>query len=595
MKINGESEKLSKLYYYAVIIAFLILLMRLWQLQILQGRDYRNLSEANRLKIIAIPAPRGIIFDRNGIPLVKNYPYFFASIIPIEFNNKYIEPLSKILNIPMDEIQEKTTNNSLNPLTSIRLKQGLSFPEVAYIEARRSEVPGLIIEVEMSREYIYNEIGSHLIGYLGKLSPAQSKDPAFNDVPRDAFIGQWGIERSFDKTLRGIPGKKVIEVDALGREIKILQGTPPVKGKDMMLSIDINLQNGAEKALGERTGAVVAMNPQNGEILSMISKPSFDSNLFTKGIKYEDWMALIQNKKNPFLNRALQSQYPPGSTFKIVTAIAGLEEGVITPDTKVNCTGSINYGNWNFGCWRKKGHGIISLHRALVESCDIFFYEVGKRLGIDKIYEYATHLGLGKETGIDIVGERKGLVPNSKWKLENKKLPWFLGETFNTAIGQGYVTVTPLQMAVLTSTVVNGGYIYKPSLTKDAQPEILGKLTVRPETLDIVKKALYGVVNEPNGTGWAAKSNLTNIGGKTGTAQVVAQKMSTQYIHEKFRDHAWFIAFAPVEKPDIAVAVFVEHGGHGGGAAAPIAKNVIEEYIKEKIENSVNNAFQPKY
>ncbi|MBM4137085.1 MAG: penicillin-binding protein 2, partial [Nitrospira sp.] len=564
---------------YVVIAVFLLLIMRLWQLQILEGSKYKKLSEANRLRIMAIPAPRGIIFDRNGIPLVKNSSYYCASIIPGEFDNGKVETLAKVIKMPAEEIFDKLHKKSLSPFVPIKLKQGLPFQEVAYIESRKSDFSGLIIETDISRAYIYGDTGSHFIGYLGKLSPSQSKDPAFEDIPPDAFIGQWGVEKLFDKSLRGVPGKRIIEVDALGRELRMLQEKPPIKGEDIQLSIDINLQKKAEKAFGDRAGALVAIKPATGEILGMVSKPSFDPNLFTRGISSDDWIALARDKKNPMLNRALQSQYPPGSTFKIVTAIAGLEEGVITPETKVDCRGGISYGIWQFGCWRKGGHGAVSLHRALVESCDVYFYEVGKRLGIDKIYEYATRLGLGKETGIKLGKERQGLVPNTKWKQENKKLPWFLGETFNCAIGQGYVAVTPLQMAVLMSAISNGGNLLMPALIKDYKPESHGNIRIRRETLEIIKKALSGVVNEPGGTGWSSQSHMTKIGGKTGTAQVVQQKDGTRYLPERFRDHAWFVAFAPAEKPEIALAVFVEHGGHGGGAAAPIAKIAIEEYL----------------
>jgi penicillin-binding protein 2 len=579
--VKGKSEKIL-IITYMVIVGFLLLIMRLWQLQILRGKEYRELSEANRLRIIAIPAPRGIIYDRNGIPLVKNSPYYYASLIPDESDISKVDSLSKVLNIPVEEILEKINKNGLSPFSPIRLKQGLSFSEVAYIESRRSDFPGLIIETEVSREYLYGDVASHLIGYLGKLNPSQSKDPALKEIPPDTFIGQWGVERLFDKSLRGILGKRVIEVDALGREIRLLQEKQPIKGKDITMSIDINLQEEAEKAFGERAGALVAIKPDTGEILGMVSNPSFDPNLFAKGISYDKWMAITQDKKNPMLNRALQSQYPPGSVFKIVTAIAGLEEGVISPETRVDCRGGIAYGRWHFGCWRKQGHGVVSLHRAIVESCDVYFYEAGKRLGIDKIYDYATSLGLGKKTGIELGRERQGLIPNTNWKLENKKLPWYLGETFNAAIGQGYVAVTPLQLAVMTSTIANGGNLYKPTLIKDARPIISGKAKVRPETLEIIKKGLSGVVNEPGGTGWAAKSQLTSIGGKTGTAQVIAIKRNSQSLPEKFRDHAWFVAFAPVEKPEIALAVFVEHGGHGGVAAAPIAKRAIEGYMNSK-------------
>jgi len=581
MKVSRESEKILIICYIAT-GAFLLLIIRLWQLQILQGSEYRKLSEANRLRVITTPAPRGIIFDRSGIPLVRNSPYYYASLIPDEFDKGKVDLLSNVLNVPAEEILEKINTKGLSPFVPVRLKQGLSFKEVAYIESRRSDLPGLIIEVDVSREYLYGDVGSHLIGYLGKLNPSQSKDPALKDVPPEAFIGQWGAEMLFDKSLRGTLGKRVIEIDALGREIRLLQEKPPIKGKDIILSVDINLQKEAEMAFGEKAGALVAIKPVTGEVLGMVSKPSFDPNLFAKGISYEEWNALTHNKKNPMINRALQSQYPPGSTFKIITAIAALEEGVITPTTKVDCRGVITYGRWHFGCWRKNGHGVISMHRAIVESCDVYFYEAGKRLGIDKIYDYALSLGLGRETGIELGREREGLIPNTKWKLENKKLPWFLGETFNTAIGQGYVAATPLQLAVMISAIANGGNLYKPTLIKDAPPIILRKAKIRPETLEIIKKGLSGVVNESSGTGWAAKSQLMSIAGKTGTAQVVAIKRDSQSLPEKFRDHAWFVAFAPVENPEIALAVFVEHGGHGGGAAAPIAKRAIEGYMNSK-------------
>jgi penicillin-binding protein 2 len=592
MKLDEKSEKLS-LFAYMFLIACLILIVRLWQLQILQGKQYRELSETNRLRIIETPAPRGIIFDRNGIPLVKNSPYFYASVMPDKFDLHAVQSLSGILNIPVDEIRDRINKNAASPLATIRLKQGLSFEEVAYIESRRSDFPGLIIEVEVTREYMYGEVGAHLIGYLGKLTPAQAKDPSYKDVPRDAFIGQWGAEKLFDSSLRGKPGTTVTEVNALGRELRLLKGQQPVKGEDVTLSIDINLQQAAEKAFDEKTGALVAISPDNGEVLGLISKPSFDPNLFTRGITYEDWLKLTQDERNPILDRALQSQYPPGSTFKIVTAIAGLEEEVITPDTKVNCKGGLQYGGRFFGCWRKRGHGVVSLHRAIVESCDTYFYEVGRRLGVDRIHDYAISLGLGKETGIGLVREREGLIPNTKWKREHKKLPWFPGETLMTAIGQGYVTTTPIQMAVMTSTIVNGGTQYKPLLIKDAAPVIVGNADVNKETLEIIKKALYGVVHDNGGTGWAARSQLTTIGGKTGTAQIVGIKKESALLPEKFRDHAWFIAFAPIEKPKIALAVFVEHGGHGGAAAAPIAKKAIEAYIKSQNNNGVVDSPQP--
>jgi len=581
MKPRGESEKIS-IISYVVIAAFVLLMMRLWQLQILQGDKYRKLSEANRLRIVNIPAPRGIIFDRNHIPLVKNSAYYFASVVPGEFDRTNISPLAHLLKMPAEEVQARLNTPGSSPLVPVRLKHGLSFSEIAHIEARKSDFPGLMIEAEVSREYPFGELGAHLIGYLGKPSPSQLKDPAFKDVPRDLFIGQWGIEKLYDTHLRGVPGQRIIEVNALGRQLRLLRETPPVKGNDITISVDIYLQREAEEAFGEKAGALVALKPDTGEILGMISKPSFDPNQFTRGMSRDQWAAITNNQKNPMLNRALQSQYPPGSTFKIVTALAGLETGAINPDVRVDCRGAIYMGGRRFGCWRRNGHGILAFHRALVESCDVYFYEVGRRVGIDKLYEYATGLGLGEKTGIALGKERRGLIPSTAWKRETRNLPWYPGETLHAAIGQGYVTVTPIQLAFMTGAIVNGGVRYKPSLIKDTEPQIAGRSSLNPLNIELIKQGLFGVVNEPSGTGWAARSSVTTISGKTGTAQVIALRQGVTVLSEKFRDHAWFVAFAPFEKPEIALVVFVEHGGHGGAAAAPIARRAINAFLSPK-------------
>ncbi len=578
---------------YLLIIGFAVVLLRLWQLQVLQGTELRRVSESNRLRVIGVPAPRGIIFDRNKVPLVKNTPYFCASVIPQEFNQSNISALSQLLQVPEAELHNRITRKAASPFTPVRVKEGLSFNEISIIEARRSDFPGLLIEVETSREYMFGSVGSHLIGYLGKLSPAQSGDPSFRDVPPEAFIGQWGVEKLYDKTLRGTAGQRIIEVDAVGREIRLLYETAPVKGADLDLTIDIALQSEAEKAFEGRAGALVALKTDTGEVLGLVSSPSFDPNSFAKGISSDEWKALMEDPKKPMLNRAIQSQYPPGSTFKILTAIAALEEGAIDIGTKADCRGGLNYGKWRFGCWQKKGHGSVSVHRALVESCDVFFYETGKRVGFDKVHDYAVKLGLGEETGIALGKERKGLIPDSAWKLATKKSAWFLGETFINSIGQGYVATTPIQLAVMMSAVANGGSVYKPLIIKDTVPALVRKVELKQETLDIVRDGLKGVVNEPGGTGAAARSTMAIVGGKTGTAQVVGIRKDSKFLSEKFRDHAWFVSFAPVEKPEIAISVFVEHGGHGGSAAAPIAKKAIEAYLltpdKKKELLSVQN------
>lgn len=579
MRTEGNSFDTIRAALVIIALGFLVILLRLWQLQLLQGGDFRKTSESNRLRIIRVPAPRGIIFDRNGIPLVKNTPYFCASVIPEEFDERMIQRLAALLNMQPEEIAEKLKRRHSRPFSPIRLREGLSFEEVGYLEARRSDFPGLIIEIEASREYLYGSAGAHMVGYLGKLTPGQAKDPEFRDVPPDAFIGQWGVEKLYDRSLRGIPGDRVIEVDAIGREIRLLHETQPVKGTDITLSIDLALQEAAAKAFEGKAGALVALAPGSGEILGLVSAPAFDPNKFVKGISAEDWNAIAADKKLPMLNRAIQSQYPPGSTFKIITAIAALEEEAMSETTKVDCNGGISFGRWSFGCWRRTGHNIVAVHRALVESCDVYFYEAGKRLGFDKVADYAMRFGLGEETGITLGKEKKGLIPTSEWKRKTKKAPWFLGETFINSIGQGYVTTTPVQMAVMMSAVANGGKIFTPSLLMGEPPTLRKTVDLKPETLEIVRNSLSGVVQEPSGTGWLARSNMITIGGKTGTAQVVGIRKDSKHLPEHFRDHAWFVAFAPVEHPEIALTVFVEHGGHGGSAAAPIAKKAIEAYV----------------
>jgi len=593
MPINGNFSDKVLIAGYVILAFFFILTIRLWQLQILQGNEYRKLSEENRLRVVRVAAPRGIIYDRNGVPLVKNTPYYSVSINPHVREHADLPALAELLKIDRNSLAEKIAEHQKRSLYEpLRVKEGLSIKEIALIEARRSDFPGLSIDVDVTRDYLFGSVGAHLIGYLGKPNESQARSPDFRDVPADAFIGQWGIERLYDKQLRGMPGARVIEVDALGRELRLLKGKPPSRGDDVWLAMDINVQKEAEESFGNKTGAMVAIKPDSGELLALVSKPSFDPNLFARGIKGKQWEELNNNTKRPLLNRALQSQYPPGSVFKIVTAIAALEEGAVDEHSKVTCNGGIAYGRWRFGCWRKTGHGTVSLHRALVESCDVYFYDAGKKLGIDKIAAYARELGLEKETELGMVKERRGLIPDTKWKEEKRNQPWYLGETFNAAIGQGYVAVTPFQMAQLTSAVANGGYIYRPSLLRAAnKPEPEEKIKIKQENLEAVKKALFGVVNENGGTGWSAKSSLVNISGKTGTAQVVGIRKDSKYLPEMHRDHAWFVAFAPYDMPEIALSVMVEHGGHGGATAAPIAKKAIEAYMKGK-QNSRAEAQQ---
>ncbi|MBI4654214.1 MAG: penicillin-binding protein 2 [Nitrospirae bacterium] len=570
---------------YIIISIFAIFLLRLWHLQVIKGKEYKNIAEHNRLRIIKVAAPRGIIYDRNNIALVKNIPSFDISVISKELprDEQTLSELGNLLGLDAEEIKDKLERSSINPFEPVKLKEDVSWEEVAKVEARRVDFPGLQVDVEVSREYLYGSTASHVIGYLGRLSLPQEKNPDYRDVPKSAFVGQWGIEKIYDKTIRGFAGEKIIEVDAIGRGIRVIRERDAIKGTDLKLTIDIDLQRKTEDALGNNASAVVAIEPDTGDILVLASKPSFDPNLFTRGINPKDWGVIINDPKKPMLNRALQSQYPPGSTFKIITAIAGIEEGVITQTTEAVCRGGTQIGSRKFRCWKSSGHGVISLHRALVESCDVYFYEVGKKLGVDKIAEYALMFRLGSPVGLNLTEERAGIIPSTAWKHKTKNQQWFLGETLNTAIGQGYVTTTPIQMARLIAAVVNGGKFYKLNLLRstDTKPQVNGNVKLKPETFSIIKHALIGVVAEPGGTAHMLHSNIVSFGGKTGTAQVVGMKRAGKNPSRDYRDHAWFVAFAPAEDPKIAMSVFVEHGGHGSAAAAPIAKRMIEEFYKK--------------
>lgn len=573
----------ERIFFIVIIFIFTLILLRLWQLQILNSEKYKKLAEQNRIKIIKIQAPRGIIYDRNGIPLVENIPSFSLSISPEYADKINVEILSKILNISISELQKRLSKRIESLYIPIKIKEDLSFKEIAMLEARKSELPGMIIEIEMKRHYPLGAATAHLLGYLGKINEEQLKNPSYQNIPPYFMVGQSGIEKIFDTKLRGIFGEKIVEVDALGRELKLLKEIQPYKGEDLYLTVDFFLQQAAYEVLKDLTAAFVAMKPDTGEILAMVSTPAFDPNKFVEGVEEKYWNELTNNSEKPLLNRVTQGLYPPGSTFKIVTALAGLEEKVVTPEKiLVNCSGGISFGKWIFGCWKKEGHGAVNLKRAIVESCDVYFYELGRLLGIKKIYKYATLLGLGSTTGFS-PEERSGLVPNEEWKKNTMKTSWYLGDTFNTAIGQGFLKVTPLQMATVMATVVNGGVKITPYIVKDTQQKNL-YLNFSQENLEIIKNALSAVVNEPNGTAYPAHSALIKFGGKTGTVQVVSKKIREKFKNKIFEHHAWFVGFAPIDKPEIVFAIIVEHGGSGGAVAAPKVKEILEKYIIKKRE-----------
>lgn len=578
--MKNYANKFITITVYLVIFLFIVFTIRLYQLQIIKGKQHRNTTLTNRVKVIRLPAPRGIVYDRNGIALAKNKPYFFASFMPVS-EEIDIEGLSKLLKIERKLLEQSIKKRAKNIFEPIKLKERLSFKEVTEIEARRSDYPGLIIETNISRNYVYNNTASHLLGYLGKPGDRQLKKAAYKDITPDTFVGQTGVEALYDEELIGVPGKKIVEVDALGRQMRVLNYIPPEKGKDITLSLDVKLQKVAEEAFGENAGSLVAINTENGEILVMASMPAYNPNDFIPGIDYTKWNSLSSDEQHPLLNRSMQSAYPPGSIFKALMAVAGMKEGVITPSFNIFCDGSMEVGSHPFRCW--KSHGPVSFNRALTESCDLYFYEVGRKLGIDKIAEYAHIFGLGKKTGIGITRERRGVIPSREWKRKAMNKPWYLGETIIASIGQGYVSITPLQAALMTTLIANNGNYYPLTVQKRNSPIEPDKVfDIDPEIYNKVRLALRGVVTNTRGTGKAARSSIVNIAGKTGTAQVIGVRVKSELLKKEFRDHAWFISFAPYEKPEIALSVIVEHGGHGGSAAAPIAKKVIEAYIRNK-------------
>ncbi len=575
-----------------IIFFTIVLLIRLWYLQAVKGDYYYEQAESNRIRPVKLRPPRGIIFDRNGRPIVENVLTFDISLVPEDAPDleATIEKLAPIIELRPEAVRAELDEAApiRQKYDPVKIREEAPWDEVALIEAHQVDLPGALIEPEHRRHYPYAGLASHQLGYIGKVTPSQRKRDQ-QDI--GLLTGQGGLEKIYDKYLRGTAGRRLIQVNAAGRKVSELGVEEPKPGTDIYLTIDLDVQKAAEEALGSHAGAVVAMDPNSGEILALASHPNYDPNLFPRGISPKDWARLMNDPTHPLYNRAIQSVYPPGSTFKIIVSLAGLELGVIKPNDKVVCRGSLKGGEHSFRCWKKNGHGPIAFHQALVESCDVYFYTMGERIGWDRVAEFARKLGYGSLTGIALPDEKPGLIPTEAWKEKRTRVRWYAGDTYINSIGQGFVLVSPLQACQMISAVANGGILYRPSLlkrTRDREtgevkafsPEITSKIELDPAVLNEVRKALVGVVNEPDGTAHGAKSELAVVAGKTGTSQVIAQSVAGRKLSEQTRDHAWFVAYAPADNPKIAVAVLVEHGGHGGSAAAPVAKQVIEEYLK---------------
>lgn len=580
----------------AVGVFFFILVTRLWYLQIVKAEDFQSLSENNRLRLVPVAASRGTIFDRNGAVLVSNRPSFSVAVIPQEVRDRdwLIEQLVALLGADRSELLKKWEKGKGRArYYPIVLASGITRDQLEFLEEKRLWLPGIEIEMKPVRQYENGTLAAHLLGYIGEISDEELKNPAFVGYNSGDYLGKSGIERSWEEVLHGHDGGRQIEVDARGRILRTIAETPPTVGSSLVLTIDAQLQKRAEQAFGAQAGAAVVMEVNTGEILAFVSNPEFDPSLFAGRMPPEIWKQYLEDKRHPLENKALKGQYPPGSTYKIITALAGLEEGIIDDHTTVTCKGSYTLGNDTFRCWDKKGHGAVDLRRALRESCDVYFYVLGEKLGIDRLSAYAQKFALGAPMGIGLDNEKGGLIPTSAWKLQRHKTKWFQGDTLSAAIGQGYVLMTPIQLASMTAAIATDGVVYRPRLVKriidrdgkvlrEFQPEIITRADVSPRSIRSVKEGLWAVVNERGGTGGMARIPDVRVAGKTGTSQVVKLRDTRGYIPYQYRDHALFVAYAPYEHPEVAVAVVVEHGEHGGSAAAPIAGSILRAYFEGK-------------
>jgi penicillin-binding protein 2 len=584
-------------------IAFLALVSRLWFLQVLKGDEFEAFSRDNRVRIERVPASRGRILDRYGRELVVNRPSFDVYVLPKDVDDvsALSVNLSKALGVEPEKIERMITQASKKSrFKPVLLAQDIDRDQLAYIEARRSSLPGLTIEVNNLRQYPLGVLGASFLGYIGKVSEAELL--ANPDLSNNGLVGKTGIEKTWEHSLRGKDGFIQKVTDALGREVnsnlfqKDLVNRQSIPGNDIVLSVDIDLQKAAEDALGEEFGAIIVVNVKNGEVLALASKPLFDPADFVKGIDADTWTKLINDKNFPLVSRATQGLYAPGSVFKMVPSAAALKEGVIDPDALVHCPGYYRLGSHVYRCWKKGGHGWMNMREAIVQSCDVYFYKLAEKLGIDRMSAYMKYFGFGSPTGIGIE-ERAGVAPGREWKLEKFKKPWYKGETIVSGIGQGYVSVTPLQISMMTAAIANGGTLLTPKLvlkevafsgeTKLNNVPPKGEIPVGKEMLALIRDAMTGVVNGPGGTGHGARLENVTVAGKTGTAQVIS--LDSQSADKAHKDHAWFTSFAPAEAPEIAVTVLVEHGGKGGAVAAPLAKKIIETYFQLKKERKAND------
>ncbi len=580
-----NTDKFEKRFFTVMLligIAMLIVTARLWYLQIIKGDYYAKLAKNNMVRIIDVKPIRGNIYDANGRVLAFNRPVF-ALIADVENQRKVkeisrkIKDISALLEFDSQTLLRRFKQGLKYGRKRIIIKENLSISQVARVKAFLGSNTDVYVAVIPKRFYPLGKLFAHGIGYVSKITQKQLRKLGEKGYKGDDWIGQAGVEKIYESYLRGEIGKKEVEVDAKGNLIKVIKEDSPARGDNITVSIDTALQKMAYEALGEHSGTVIAMNPNDGSIIAMVSKPSFDPNMFIWGFSAKEWRRLTTQLSHPFDNRAIQSVYPPGSTFKILMALIVLHTKVIPPTKKIFCSGTFNIGKYVWKDWKLGGHGWIDLKNAIIHSCDVYFYNAGYKIGVKTIDRYAKLCGFGNKTGIDLPGEHRGILPTPSWKKKVFHQIWFPGDTVNLSIGQGFLLVTPIQMAVFISAIANGGYLLQPHIVKyikepngkvlKLKRKIVRRLPFMHGEIEFVKRAMWGVVEK--GTGQRCKIEGLSVAAKTGTAQ-----------NPHGKDHAWFVAFAPVKKPRIVVVTLVEHGGHGGEIAATISKKVIEEDMK---------------
>lgn len=593
---NDKGKVLIRRSLIMALIKFLLLMViiaRLYYLQVYQADRYKTLADENRISTRLLVPPRGIIFDRNGVTIASNQQNFQALIVAEQAPNvqETLDAFKKIM--PLSEAEEERIKKDLKRNRSfvpIKIRDNLSWEEVSRIQLNAPDLPGIVIDEGLTRYYPFGAGMAHILGYVSSVSDKDVKDDPLLEVP-GFKIGKSGIEKYLEKALRGESGNLKLEVNAYGRIMKEIERVDGIPGKDVQLTIDSRLQQKAFELFGEESGAAVLLDVHTGEILAFVSAPSFDPNMMTQGLSTEDWNALLHNERNPLTDKAISGQYSPGSTFKMIVALAALEAGVIKPETRTYCAGKMFLGNHAFHCWKKEGHGHLNVVEALQHSCDIFFYETAQKLGIEKIADMARRFGLGSKINIGLENEKAGLIPDKEWKLRRFGEPWQQGESLISGIGQGYILTTPLQLATMTARLVNGGYEIKPTFLKvsDGEKSKIRKIDVSPTNLELIKEGMYAVVNKPGGPAWRSQFDYhgQRMGGKTGTTQVrrITMKERREGIKKeselpwRLRNHALFVGYAPHDNPKYAVAVLVEHGGGGSSVAAPLAGKILREAV----------------